>query len=268
MTEDGPGCTNRTTERRTRFRFFLGGLAVWIAVWWGAVAVLRVSPDFLPSPWEVVVRLHWLAVHSIGEGTLALHAGWSLLRFFAGFLVAVAVGVSVGLVTGRLAVVRHLLDPLFDLFRNVPPIAWAPFALLWFGADFRSQAFVIFTAAFPPILMNTRHGVRNIDPGLIDAARMLGTGPIGLLFRIGLPAALPATVVGLRIGLANGWLALVGAEIIAGPGSPSGLGFLILVGQENLQAATTIAAMAAIGSLGAALDALLVIVAVKLAKGR
>lgn len=223
-----------------------------------------VSADFLPSPLEVLQRLHWLATNSLGEGTLELHAGWSLLRFFSGFAAAAAFAVPLGLAMGYVPVLRHLINPLFDLFRHVPPIAWAPFALLWFGASFGSQAIVIFTAAFPPILMNAHHGIANMDRGLVNAARMLGAGPLTIVSRVGLRAALPAIVAGLRIGLANGWLALVGAEIIAGPGALSGLGFLILVGQQNLQATTAIAAMSVIGLIGASLDALLVMVARRL----
>jgi ABC-type nitrate/sulfonate/bicarbonate transport system permease component len=230
------------------------GASVWILTWWGIAVAFEVSPDFLPTPWQVAEKLIWLTTHGIGEGTLWVHAGWSLLRFLSGFLMAVVVGIPLGLLMGHVRWIGNLFNPLFELFRNVPPIAWAPFALLWFGASFGSQTFVIFTAALPPMLMNAYQGIRLVEPGLINAARMLGAGPATLLFRIGLPAALPLVIAGLRIGLANGWLALVGAEIIAGPGALTGLGFLILVGQENLQATLTIGAMAVIGLIGAALD--------------
>jgi len=102
--------------------------------------------------------------------------------------------------------------------------------------------------------MNAYRGMRLVDQGLIDAARMLGAGPSTVLFRVGLPAAMPFVVAGARIGVANGWLALIGAEIIAGPGALTGLGFLILVGQQNLQAVFSISAMPVIGFLGALFD--------------
>ncbi|WP_428423446.1 ABC transporter permease [Methylibium sp.] len=201
-------------------------------------------------------KIAWLAQseNRIGDGTLWVHAGWSVLRFLSGFLLALVVGVPLGLVMGRSRLVGDLLDPLFNTLRNVPPIAWAPFALLWFGASFGSQTFVIFTAAFPPILMNSHRGIRLVDDGLIKAARMLGAKPAAVLFRVALPAALPLVVAGARIGVANGWLALVGAEIVAGPGALTGLGFLVLVGQQNLQAVFSISAMVVIGLLGAAFD--------------
>lgn len=264
MSDLSPSVSARPMARGVRLIIAVAGLAGWVATWWAATALLGVSADFLPSPLAVMQRLQWLATNSVGEGTLWLHAAWSLLRFISGFAAAAALAVPLGLAMGYVPGLRHLVNPLFDLFRHVPPIAWAPFALLWFGASFGSQAFVIFTAAFPPILMNAHHGIANMDRGLVNAARMLGAGPFTVLFRIGLRGALPAIVAGLRIGLANGWLALVGAEIIAGPGALSGLGFLILVGQQNLQATTAIAAMSVIGLIGATLDALLVSVARRL----
>lgn len=232
----------------------MAGVAAWIIAWWGVVAVFKVPQEFLPSPWQVVEKIIWLATDGIGEGKLWLHMGWSLLRFLSGFLLATALGVPLGLLMGHFRPARDMLNPLFELLRNVPPIAWAPFSLLWFGASFGSQAFVIFVAAFPPILLNTQQGVRLTDKGLISAARMLGAGSLTLLFEIGLPAAAPSVIAGLRIGLANGWLALVGAEIIAGPGALTGLGFLVLVGQQNLQATIAIGAMALIGIIGASFD--------------
>lgn len=231
-------------------------LGIWIGAWGIASDVSGVSPDFLPSPEQVVRQLIWMANASnrIGEGALWIHIGWSLLRFASGFLCAAAVGVPLGLLMGQSRLAGDLLSPLFNALRSVPPIAWAPFSLLWFGASFGSQVFVIFVAALPPILANSFRGIRLVDISLVDAARMLGAGPATILFRVGLRAALPHVLAGARIGVANGWLALIGAEIIAGPGALTGLGFLILVGQQNLQAVFSIGAMVIIGILGALLD--------------
>jgi ABC-type nitrate/sulfonate/bicarbonate transport system permease component len=230
------------------------GIGAWVAIWWGAAVVFEVSPNFLPTPWQVAGKLVWLTNHEIGGGTLWVHIWWSLLRLLCGFLLATAIGVPLGLLIGYFLPVRDFVNPIFDLLRNVPPIAWAPFSLLWFGASFGSQAFVIFVSALPPILMNTQLGVQITDEALISAARMLGARPVSILFQVGLPASAPSVFAGMRIGLANGWLALVGAEIIAGPSAMTGLGFLILVGQQNLQAMLTIGAMVLIGVIGASLD--------------
>lgn len=139
---------------RVALRFSSSALArvhivVWLGIWWAGVVVTGVSPDFLPSPWQVGQKLVWLAQgeHRIGEGTLWVHAGWSMLRFLSGFLVALALGLPLGLLTGQFRLAGDLLAPPFNALRNIPPIAWAPFSLLWFGASFGSQTFVIFTAA-------------------------------------------------------------------------------------------------------------------------
>lgn len=235
-------------------------LGIWIGAWGIAGSVSGVSPDFLPSPEHVVRKLIWMADASnrVGEGVLWTHIGWSVLRFTSGFLCAAAVGVPLGLVMGQSRLAGDLLSPLFNALRSVPPIAWAPFSLLWFGASFGSQVFVIFVAALPPILANSFRGIRLVDSALVDAARMLGAKPATVLFRVGLRAALPHVLAGARIGITNGWLALIGAEIIAGPGALTGLGFLVLVGQQNLQAAFSIGAMVIIGILGALLDHVMV----------
>lgn len=109
-------------------------------IWWVAVAATDASSDFLLSPWQVAQKLVWLAQsgNRIGEGTLWIHAGWSVLRFLSGFLLALAVGVPLGLLMGQSRLAGGLLTPLFNAFRNVPPIAWAPFSLLWFGASLGS----------------------------------------------------------------------------------------------------------------------------------
>lgn len=249
----GASTPSRTGSWVTR----LAGIVVWLVVWSGLVTALKPQNDLVPSPFDVAEMFYWMMTHSIGAGPLWLHAGWSILRFGAGFLLACLLGVPLGLVMGYLPSVRHIVHPIFELFRNVPALAWAPFSLLWFGATFNSQAFVIFAGALPPILLNSYHGIREMDPALINAARMLGANRATILFSVALRAAMPTIVAGLRIGMTNGWLSLVGAEIISGPGTLSGLGFLILVGQQNLQASISICAMMVIGLIGTALELVL-----------
>lgn len=232
-------------------------IGVWLLLWWLLVRALHVSPDFLPSPEAVLTRLATLSRTTVGEGALWLHVGWSLWRFTLGFVLAVLVGVTLGFLMGYFRPVDYAVSPLFELMRYVPPIAWAPFAILWFGASLGSQAFVIFISALPPVLINAYKGIRLVDPALVNAARSLGARPRTILLEVGLPSSIPLLIAGLRIGLANGWMALVGAEIVAGAGVHNGLGFLILVGQQTLQASLTIAAMVMIGLVGAAVDYLI-----------
>lgn len=229
-------------------------LAGWMVLWFAGVEIFSVSKDFLPNPLEVVRRIVRLAWEPLGAGPLATHAWGSFLRLLSGYAAAIAVGVPLGLIMAYFRPVQWLVAPLFELFRYIPPIAWAPFAMFWFGAGSIAQAYVIFTSAFPPILINTFRGVQLVDKNFIDAARTLGAKPWTILAEVALPASLPSVVTGLRIGLATGWMALIAAEIVAGTGSRDGLGYLILQGQQQLHADLTLGAMVLIGILGALLD--------------
>lgn len=245
------------SRRRNRFAPPLTVVAVtigWILVWWAAVALTGVSSDFLPSPFVVLKRAIVLIYQPVGAGALATHVLASLQRLLGGFALAVIVGIPLGVLMGSVRAINWFVAPIFELFRYVPPIAWAPFAMLWFGAGYEAQMYVIFTAAFPPILMNTYRGMQLIDRRLLAAARSLGANPFVIMREVALPSALPLIVAGLQIGLAAGWMALIAAEIVAGSGSRDGLGYLILQGQQQLQADLTLSAMFVIGLLGAIIN--------------
>ena len=226
----------------------------WLLIWFAVVELSGVSKDFLPNPVEVLQKIAQLAVEPLGAGALATHVWGSIMRLLSGFGAAIVIGVPLGAAMAYFRPVRWLVNPLFELFRYIPPIAWAPFAMFWFGGGSAAQAYVIFTSAFPPILINTFRGVQLVDRSLIDAARTLGAKPLTVLAEVAMPAALPFIVTGLRIGLATGWMALIAAEIVAGTGSREGLGYLILQGQQQLHADLTIGAMVLIGILGALID--------------
>lgn len=229
----------------------------WLGLWWGLVEALGVSKDFLPNPYEVARRLIVLVYEPLGAGTLLTHAWASIVRLLSGFGAALVIGIPLGLLMAYIRPINWLVSPLFELFRSVPPIAWAPFAIFWFGAGNAAQAYVIFTSAFPPILINTFLGVQLVDRGLINAARTLGAKAHTVLLEVALPGALPLVVTGIRIGLAAGWMALIAAEIVAGTGSRDGLGYLVLQGQQQLHADLTIGAMVMIGVLGTCIDFML-----------
>ena len=229
-------------------------LFFWLAIWYGIVELFGVSKDFLPNPIEVMRRIVRLAWEPVGAGPLVTHAWASMVRLMWGFAAAIVIGVPLGLAMAYFRPLQWIVSPLFELFRYIPPIAWAPFAMFWFGAGSSAQAYVIFTSSFAPILINSFRGVQLVDRNLIDAARTLGAKSWTILFEVALPAALPYVVTGLRIGLATGWMALIAAEIVAGTGSRDGLGYLILQGQQQLHADLTIGAMVLIGILGTLID--------------
>jgi len=232
----------------------VAGLAVWVMLWWMAVRIFGISSDFLPSPADVLSSLTRLVTHSIGEGPLHIHIATSFSRFIGGFVLAVVVGVPLGFIMGQYRVLDWALNPIFESVRYIPPIAWAPFAILWFGANFGAQTFVIFISTLPPILISAYRAMQSVDPSLIAAARTLGASNRTIIVEVGLPSSIPVLISGLRIGVATGWMALIAAEIVAGTGARAGLGYLILVGQQTLQAGVTIGVMLVIGVLGGVLD--------------
>lgn len=229
-------------------------LAFWLAFWWFVIAAFGISVDLMPNPWQVLESMAWLTTHTVGEGPLAVHVMASLWRFLGGFAMAVAIGVPLGFLMGQFRVFDWALNPIFEFLRYVPPIAWAPFAILWFGANFGAQAFVILISTLPPVLISSYSAMRAVDPNLISAARTLGARPLTIILEVGLPSSIPVLIGGLRIGVATGWMALVAAEIVAGTGTRAGLGYLILIGQQTLQASITVGAMVVIGLLGWGFD--------------
>ena len=139
------------------------------------------------------------------------------------------------------------VDPLVEVLRPVPPLAWIPLSILWFGIGDIQNQFIIFLGMFFPILLNTISGVKNIEPNLFRAARCLGASEGRMLRRVVLRAALPQIITGVRVGLGVGWMALVAAELV---GANSGLGFLINDARTLLRTDIVIVGMITIGVVG------------------
>ena len=148
-----------------------------------------------------------------------------------------------------------VVTPLFDALRFVAPIAWVPFAALWFGTGIGGPVLIIFSGAFPPCVINAYRGARYVEPRYVEAAQTLGREPTGaIISEVLLPASVPSIVAGLRISAGLGWQSLIGAELIV---ASSGIGYLMVKGQSNISTSIVMAGMIAIGIVGFAIDALL-----------
>ena len=163
----------------------------------------------------------------------------------------VGLGIPLGLVMAYVRWVDRLVTPLFEAVRFVAPIAWVPFAALWFGTGIGGPVLIIFMGAFPPVLINTYRGAKFVDAKYIEAARMLGAGPVRVIAQVLLPAAVPSIVAGLRISAGLGWQSLVGAELIV---ASSGVGYMMVKGQAAVSTATVMSGMIAIGIVGLLID--------------
>ena len=223
-----------------------------LIVLWAVVSSARLFPPSLfPHPWDVA-RGVWFELKS---GRLVNDAIASLFRVSAGFLLAVFLGVPAGLLLGHSARARSAFLPVVNFFRSLSPLAWIPFAILWLGIGDPPAIFLIFMAAFFPIVVSTTAAVANIPSVFFRVARDLGIGGPRLLSAVTLPAIAPQVITALRVAAGLSWLVVVAAEMIAGR---DGLGFAVWDARNGLRIDLLAGAMLAIGVIGAALDRMLV----------
>ena len=223
-------------------------LAAVVAAWWYVSTEIldRTTRALLPPPQAIAVAA-WELMRS---GDLFRHLRDSLTREIVAFLWALS-AVPLGIAMGWWKGFEAQVDPLIEILRPVPPLAWIPLSILWFGIGDAQNEFIIFLGCFFPILVSTVSGVKGVEPTLVRAARCLGAGERQTLWRVVLRAALPQIVTGIRVGLGVGWMALVAAELV---GASSGLGFLINDARTVLRTDYVIVGMATIGIVGLLID--------------
>jgi NitT/TauT family transport system permease protein len=216
--------------------------------------------SLIPPPNEVAIELYDLAVGGIYDDafsqTLHIHLLASMSRVYGGFALAVAIALPLGLMIGRIPVVRQLLDPTFQVLRPIPVTAWLPLAMIMFGLGPRSAFFLVCLGAFYPILINTIFGVRSVDPRLFEAASMLGCTGSAQFFKVVLPASLPAIFTGLRLGLGFAWVVIVVGEMT---GVQTGLGAIIMEARQLSRTEIVICGMIVIGIAGFITDQLVLL---------
>ncbi|MBO0902554.1 ABC transporter permease [Jiella sonneratiae] len=232
-------------------RLGLIGLFVFFGIWLLLPTAGLVPPSFLPSPIAVAERVATLTTEPFAGATLPAHIAYSFTRFIAGFALAALIGIPLGLMMGWFRLVDEIVSPIFDGLRFIAPIAWVPFAALWFGTGIGGPVMIIFAGAFPPCVINAYRGARQVDRRLVEAAEMLGTGHFRMIVDILLPASVPSLVAGLRVAAGLGWQSLVGAELIV---ASTGVGFMMVQAQANVATSTVMAGMVAIGIVGLAID--------------
>jgi NitT/TauT family transport system permease protein len=218
-----------------------------VLVWEGLSRAGVINPMILPSPSRVLLR--WLDYLKSGE--LPHDAASSLYRVVVGFLIGTGLALPLGLAMGASRTTYSVLNPVLQVLRPIPPIAYIPLAILWFGLGNPPAFFLISLGAFFPVLMNTVAGVRSVDAIYIRAARNLGADGAPLFFRVVLPAATPHIMTGIRVGFGVAFIVVIVAEMIA---VNNGLGYRILEAREFFWSDKIIAGMISIGLLGLAID--------------
>jgi ABC-type nitrate/sulfonate/bicarbonate transport system permease component len=234
---------SKVGSARAAFLLGMAGIALFLSLWTLASARLD-NAVLLPSPLAVLESYGEL----VADGSLATDVRASIIRVFAGFLIASIVAVPLALILAYSRILRGLVMPLIALLRPIPPIAWIPLAILWMGLGDPPSYFITAVAAFFPIFLNSFVGATSLQEEHVNAALSLGAGPSALLLSVMLPSALPMIVTGLRIGLGQAWMAVVTAELIA---AQSGLGYMIQISRLDLETPRVLVGMTVIGLLGA-----------------
>ena len=208
------------------------------------------SRQVFPGPLQVFVSFGELAAN----GTLLQHTVASLFRVTAGFYLAVALGLPLGILLGRLAIARALLNPIIQFLRPISPLAWIPLSMLWFGIGDRPAVFLIFLSSFFPLVVSTTITVGAINPVFFQVAANFNFSRREVITKIVIPAMIPGTITALRISVTIAWLVVVAAEMIA---VQSGLGYLILDSRNALRMDYVMNGMIVIGLIGLLLDAIM-----------
>ncbi|ACC75141.1 ABC transporter permease subunit [Paraburkholderia phymatum] len=222
-------------------------VAALLLMWWALSHFGWVPPLFLPSP-DAVRRAFADAWNGRIQGGLPLseHLMWSAIRVFGAFALACVTAVPIGVLMGVSRVARGLLDPPIEFYRPLPPLAYLPLVVIWFGIDETAKLVVIWLACFAPIAMAARAGVRSAAVEQINAAWSLGANFRQVVLHVVLPAASPEILTGLRIAIGFGWTTLVAAEMVA---ATAGLGQMVLNASSFLRTDVVVMGIVLIGAI-------------------
>ena len=218
-----------------------------LALWQILSQAGLLSTRILPEPWAVAKAFWTLAV----TGEMWQHVWTSSWRAISGFAIGGSLALTLGLLTGSLRWAETLLDSTLQMVRNIPPLALIPLVILWFGIDETAKLFLVSVGVFFPIYLNTFHGIRSVDKGLIEMARSYGLSGWGLYRHVILPGALPSILVGVRFSLGFMWVILIVAETIS---AQSGIGYMTMNAREFLQTDVVLVGILLYALLGKAAD--------------
>jgi ABC-type nitrate/sulfonate/bicarbonate transport system permease component len=228
------------------------GIVGALLLWEGILAIGLVDVRLMPTPRTVFLT----ALEMAKSGELWRHMGASVARALTGLTIGSCIGIIFGLLTGRILLFAQLLEPLAQLFRSIPAIAFVPLAIIWFGLGEQSKIFLIIFGVFFPVWINTLMGVKSVRPVYVRAARSLGVTPHQLLRRVIFPAALPYIITGVRISVAIAYIMLAAAEMA---GARIGLGQMIQESYLVFRTDRMIVGIVMLGILGLVSDRLFMV---------
>ena len=225
-----------------------------VALWWLASHLRWLPPLFLPTPEVVFQRLYESAAGELTDAPLAEHFGWSMFRVFTAFIAACITAIPIGVAMGVSRVLRGIFDPPIEFYRPLPPLAYLPLIVIWFGIDELSKILLIYLACFAPLAMSARAGVRSVSQEQIHAAYSMGATKWQVIWHVVVPAAMPEILTAMRIAIGFGWTTLVAAEMVA---ANKGLGQMVLNASNFLRTDIVIMGIIVIGVVAYLFDLLM-----------
>ena len=226
-------------------------IAALLGLWWTATHMGWVSRLFLPKPEQVWSAFVQAASGEMDDASLLGHFAASMKRVFGAFALAVALGVPVGILMGTSRIARGIFDPPIEFYRPLPPLAYLPLMIVWFGIGEESKIILLFLAIFAPVTLSARAGVRSVSQEQIQAALSMGSSRVQVIRHVIMPGALPEILVGLRIGMGVGWTTLVAAEMVA---ADAGLGKMVFNASNFLRTDVVILGILLIGFVAFAFE--------------
>lgn len=223
-------------------------------VWWLVTAMGWIKPLFLPGPDAVLRKFLDTWQNGFTNTPFLEHVAVSTARVFGAFLLACVVGIPLGIAMGVSPVVRGIFDPPIEFYRPIPPLAYLPLMIIWFGIGEMSKVILIFLSVLAPVALGARAGVRSAAIEQIHAAYSFGATRWQVMRHVILPAALPEILTAMRIGIGFGWTTLVAAEMVA---ATEGLGYMVLSASQFLQTSTVIMGIIVIAAIAYAFDLLM-----------
>lgn len=225
----------------------IGTIVALLFAWWFITKLGVIKPLFLPSPADVIAKFekigcigHYMQQISVffglreavdakcfgfSDSTLWEHIYWSLYRVISAFVLAVILGIPIGIAMGMSRLAKGFFDPIIEFYRPIPPLAYLPLIIIWFGIEDKAKIIVIFLSCFAPLVISAQAGVKSVTIEQIHAAYSMGASRAQVIWNVVLKAAMPEILTGMRIAIAFGWTTLVAAELVA---ARAGLGVMVL----------------------------------------
>lgn len=235
------------SENIQRFVFPIISISVFLGIWHLGVTFTSLKV-VMPSPITVIYEFIDSFINPIGRYIMPAHILYSLIRVIPAYIVGSIVGMVLGILMGWYPKINAIFRPIYEFIRPIPPIAWIPIAIVWFGiVGEGSKWYLIFLAAFVPITLNAMQGARSVDQTLIKCSKMLGASDRQIFSTVVLPSSVPYIFAGLQVGLSGAWATVVAAEMIR---STEGVGWIIITSMDTNDVTQNLVGVVAIGVVG------------------